>query len=112
MSDIKFDNLDNEIKQKAKSREMYKIIYTTEDGNDVEYEVVATFKSKKNKKIYYIMTDNTRSKKNELNITPFYINYDEKSDVYVADNEMFYPVVDDNELQMVLDVFDNIKNNL
>ena len=100
-----YDNIGSMVKKNAKSRDMYKILFTTEDGKDIEYEIILTFKSKENKKIYYIMTDNTRSTKNELNITSFYINYNENS-------EVFYPVVDDEELKMVFEVFDKVQSNL
>ena len=112
MNDKILDNFDSEVKKAAKSRDMYKIIFTTEDGKDMEYEIVATFKSKANKKIYYIMTDNTRSKDNELNITPFYIDYDEDDEEPSDIDEGFYPVTDDDELKMVFDVFNDIKSNL
>ena len=90
-------------KKEIINREMYKMIFTTKEGQDIEYEIILTFKNHTNKKIYYIMTDNTRSDNNELNITPFYVNYDDNT---------FYPVLDDNELSMVLEVFNKIKNNL
>ncbi len=112
MSDIVLDKMNSTVKQTAKSRDMYKIIFTTDDEKDIEYEIIATFKSSKNKKIYYIMTDNTRSDNNELNITPFYIDYDDEDDEPSEINECFYPVEDDDELKMVFDIFNNIKSNL
>ena len=57
----KLNNFESSIKKEAKSRDMYKIVFTDEFGKDIEYEIIATFKHKANKKIYYIMTDNTRS---------------------------------------------------
>ena len=89
-----------------KSHDMYKVIFTTSDGKDIEYEIILTFKSKSNKKIYYIMTDNTRSNDNKLNITAFYVKYD---DTFNSNDETFYPVVDDTELKMVLEVFNKCK---
>ncbi len=107
-----YKNFENEIKKKAKSRDMYKIIFTTEDGKDIEYEIIATFKSRLNKKIYFIMTDNTRSEKDELNVFAFYILYDETENEPSDVNETFYPVVDADELKMVFYVFDKIKRDL
>ena len=112
MNDKTLDNFESEIKKKAKERDMFKIIFTDQDGKDIEYEIILTFKSKKNKKIYYIMTDNTRSENNELNITPFYIDYDEEYEEPSEINESFYPVDDEEELNMVLDVFNSVKGNI
>ena len=112
MDDKILNNFDSLVKNAAKSRDMYKVIFTDEEGKDIEYEIILTFKSKKNKKIYYIMTDNTRSENNELNITPFFIDYDEDDEEPSEMDERFYPVVDDDELKMVLDVFSNAKGNL
>ena len=112
MNDKIFDNLDNEIKKKAETRDMYKIIFTDAEGKDIEYEIVATFKDKANNKIYYIVTDNTRGPNNELKITAYYINYMENNNELDDFNNTFYPVIDDDELQMVMDVFNNIKDRL
>ncbi len=104
------DNLDNigpMIKKIVSNRELNTIIFTKEDNTDVEMEIIATFKNNNYKKIYYIMTDHTRSEKNELNVYYFYINYDEN-----IDNETFYPVVDEKEINMVNDVFKQIQNNI
>jgi len=87
-------------KKDNESKDLYKIIFTTSDGKDIEYEIILTFKS--NKKIYYIMTDNTRYN-NKLNITAFYINID--------NDETFYPVVDDAEFKTVMEVFNTYKAN-
>jgi uncharacterized protein YrzB (UPF0473 family) len=106
------DNLNKEIKKKAKSREMYKIVFTDEDGKDIEYEIILTFKSKGNEKIYYVMTDNTRSINNELNIMAYYIDYDETLDEPSDVNETFYPVVNDDELEMVMEVFNKVKETI
>ena len=105
MKDNIYDNLESNIKNISLSRDMYKIVFETEDNKDIEYEIVATFRSKSKKKIYYIMTDNTRSDNDELNITAYYVNEDEAFDE-------FYPVIDDNELKMVYDVFNKIQNNI
>jgi uncharacterized protein YrzB (UPF0473 family) len=108
----KLNNFESSIKKEAKSRDMYKIVFTDEFGKDIEYEIIATFKHKTNKKIYYIMTDNTRSNNNELNITAYYINYT-GNDIEINEvSNDFYPVVDDNELKMVFDVFNKIKDNI
>ena len=96
-------------KKEIINREMYKMIFTTKEGQDIEYEIILTFKNHTNKKIYYIMTDNTRTENNELNITPFYVNYDDNK---LNEDNTFYPVLDDNELSMVFDVFNKIKNDL
>lgn len=112
MEDKILNNFDSLVKKAAKSRDMYKIIFTNEDGKDIEYEIILTFKSKENKKIYYIMTDNTRSENNELHITPFFIDYDEDDEEPSEMDESFYPVVDEDELKMVLNVFNNVKKNL
>ncbi len=101
-----YKNIDNMIKNESKSHDMYKVIFTTSDGKDIEYEILLTFKSKSNKKIYYIMTDNTFSD-NKLNITAFYIKYDENN--INLDDETFYPVTDDDELKMTFDVFNKCK---
>ena len=106
------DNLNKKIKKKAKSREMYKIVFTDEDGKDIEYEIILTFKSKANEKIYYVMTDNTRSINNELNIMAYYIDYDETLDEPSDVNETFYPVVNDDELEMVMEVFNKVKETI
>ena len=112
MNDKLLDNLDNEIKKKAKLRDMYKIIFTDVNGKDIEYEIVATFKHKVNQKIYYILTDHTRGSNNEVKITAYYIDYVEDSNGLDEFNSNFYPVFDDDELKMVMDVFNKIKENL
>ena len=109
MNDELLKKFDDGIQKESRSREMYKIVFTTEDGKDIEYEILATFKNKETKKIYYIMTDNTRDLNNKLNISFFYVNY-KGDNSKVVDN--FYPVLDENELKMVMDVFDKIKADL
>ncbi len=104
MNNTLLSNISNNIK---KNRDFYKIIFTNEENKDVEYEVVATFKSKSRKKIYYLLTDNERNKDNSLKISAYYINYDEN-----GGKEIFYPVVDDQELKMVWDVFNKIQNEI
>lgn len=106
MDNILHVNDDTKIKKASQERDMYKFIFTTSEGKDIEYEIILTFKNKVNNKIYYIVTDNTRSRDNELNITAFYVNYDNNED------DIFYPVTDDNELKMVFDVFNKVKNDL
>lgn len=110
MDDNLLKNFDSQIKNKAKSRDMYKIVFTNEDGKDIEYEIVATFRNNVTRRIYYIMTDNSRSDNNELNIMPFYVDYVEE--VMDEIDERFYPVEDDEEFKMVMDVFNTIKNNI
>ena len=112
MDDRLLNNLDSEIKKKAKLRDMYKIIFTDEDGKDIEYEIVATFKNKTNKKIYFILTDKKRTSNNELIITAYYIDYVEDNGELNDFNDNFYPVVDDEELKMVMNVFNNIKDKI
>jgi uncharacterized protein YrzB (UPF0473 family) len=112
MNDKIVNDLGNEIKKKAKSREMYKIVFTDENGKDTEYEIILTFKSKENEKIYYVMTDNTRSSNNELNIMAYYVDYDETYDEPSDVNETFYPVVNDDELNMVMEVFNKVKETI
>ena len=112
MKDNVLANLDKEIKKQAKSRDMYKIIFTDLNGKDIEYEILATFRNTKTKRIYYILTDHTRTDKNELKITAYYIDYqDEDNEISTFDNN-FYPVEEDDELKMVMDVFNKIKENL
>lgn len=106
MKDNIYDNLESNIKNISLSRDMYKIVFTTEDDQDIEFEIVTTFRSKSRKKIYYIMTDNTRSENGELNILVFYVNDNEEA------TDKFYPVNDDDELKMVYDVFNKIQNNI
>lgn len=112
MNDKVLKNFDSEIKKKAKSREMFKFIFTDDEGKDVEYEILATFRNKKTKRIYYIMTDNTRSSNNELNISFYYIDYTEDdSDINVIDNS-FYAVESEDEIKMIMEVFNKIKADL
>ena len=111
MNDEALKKFDSEIKKKVKSREMFKFIFTDDEGKDVEYEILATFRNKKTKRIYY-MTDNTRGSNNELNISFYYIDYNEDNhDINVIDNT-FYAVENDDEIKMVMEVFDKIKANL
>ena len=112
MKENLINNFDNIIKKEASKRDIHKFVFTDASGKDIEYEIIATFKNKANKKIYYIMTDNTRSNDNELNITAYYVNYTENSIEMNEVSNDFYPVVDDNELQMVFNVFNNIKDNI
>ena len=56
------------------------------------------------------MTDNTRSENNELNIVPFYVDYVEE--VMDEIDERFYPVEDDEEFEMVMNVFNAIKDSI
>ncbi len=104
------NNIDFEsmIKKATSTRDMNKIIFTTDEDENILFEIVASFKSKANKKIYYVMTDNTKNNKGELNISIFYINYDESKPEPSESPETFYPVIDDNELNMVYDSFANI----
>ena len=112
MEEIDVKKFEAAIKNKAKSRDMYKIVFTTTDGKDIEYEILATFRNTKTKKIYYIMTDNTRDHDNKLNISFFYIIYEgDGIEIEEMDND-FYPVVDDDEIKMVMEVFDKIKADL
>ena len=99
-------DFEKSIIEKAKSRDMYKIVFTDSNDKDMEYEIVATFKNNTNKKLYYLLTDNTRTNK-ELNIFAYYTNYEDE----VEDN-LFYPVVEEEELNMVKEVFEKIKADL
>ena len=99
-------DFEKSIIEKAKSRDMYKIVFTDSNDKDIEYEIVATFKNNTNKKLYYLLTDNTRTNK-ELNIFAYYTNYEDE----VEDN-LFYPVVEEEELNMVKEVFEKIKADL
>lgn len=110
MNDKILKNFDSEIKKKTNSRDMFKIVFTDESGKDIEYEIVATFRNKNTRRIYYIMTDNTRSENNELNIVPFYVDYVEE--VMDEIDERFYPVEDDEEFEMVMNVFNAIKDSI
>ena len=87
-------------------KDLNKFIFTDINNNDIEYELVASFKNDQRKKIYYIMTDNTRSENNELNISFFYINYPNMED------DTFYPVTDKEELDMVYQEFNKIKDQI
>ena len=105
------DNNPDVIKSKSISRDIYKIIFTNEDNKDIEYEIIATIKCKSKKKIYYLLTDNTRDKDNKLKITAYYINYDDNKDLNDI-NDVFYPVIDNEELKSVFAIFNKIQNNL
>lgn len=110
MDDKLLKNFDSEIKKKTNSRDMFKIVFTDENGKDIEYEILATFRNKVTRRIYYIMTDNTRSENNELNVVPFYIDYVEE--VMDEIDERFYPVEEDDEFKMVMNVFNAIKDSI
>lgn len=105
------DNKQCVIKNKSISRDIYKIIFTNKDNKDIEYEIIATIKSKAKKKIYYLLTDNTRDNDNKLRITVYYINYDENKELSDI-NDVFYPVIDNNELESVFAIFNKIQRNL
>ena len=110
MNDNMIKKLNNEVKNKIKSRDMYKIIFTNEDGKDIEYEILLTFRSKSNNKIYYVMTDNTRN--NKLNIIPFYVECDKDIEENTDIEEEFFPVTDEEELEMVFNVFNDVKDKI
>ena len=105
------NNLEKVVKEKSNSRDMFKIIFTNEDGKDIEYEILATFKSSNNNKLYYVMTDGTKEN-NKLNISVFYVNYNEQLEEPSEVDERFYPVLDDEELNMVMEVFNKIKDEI
>lgn len=112
MNDNIINKLAPALKAKTSSRDIYKQVFTTADGKDVEYEIIATFINRTRQKFYYIMTDNTKSENNELNISAFYVEYEGEDDDLTEADEGFYPVEDDEELAMVMDVFNQIKGNL
>lgn len=75
--------------------------FIDEFGNEVEYERLLSFKSKKNNKVYFVLTDNILNEKNEQNLYCYFINLDDH------DNK-FYPVSED-EIKMVKDVYERVK---
>lgn len=79
------------------------ITFTDEFGNDVEYERLLSFKSKKNNKVYFVFTDNILNEKNEQNLYCYYIKLDDQEN-------KFYPV-NGEELDMVKGVYERIKGD-
>lgn len=87
---------------------LYKYTFIDENNLEKEYEVLATFKSKGQNKIYYLMTDNTFGENNQLNTYAFYVNHKEDENEIVED-EKFYSVEDENELLILDKAFNKIK---
>lgn len=84
--------------------DLYKYTFIDDNNVEREYEVLMSFKSKKYKKVFFIMTDNLIGENNKLNTYAFYI--------YDANDDVFNPVVDQNELQYINDVFNKMKMEL
>ena len=87
---------------KENTNALNKFNFTTEDGKNIEYEKLLSFRSKKNGKFYLVVTDNTRDEFDNLNIYAYYI----------SDNFNFSPVEDELELEMVTDVYNRVKGEI
>ncbi len=94
-----------------KDQELYKYTFIDDNNNEVDYEVLATFHNKNDKKIYYVMTDNTKSPNGKLNISVFYNEYKEEGKEILTD-EKFNPLTNEKELDMVLESFKNLQKEL
>jgi len=82
----------------------YKYTFVDENNNEVEYEILLSFKSDKYKKLFYIMTDNNKSENNKLNTFGFYTSLD--------GDEEFKPVTDDNEIELIQEVFNAVEKEI
>jgi len=81
-------------------KDINKFLFTTEDGNTIEYEKLLSFHSNKNKKFYMIVTDNTKDEEGNLNTFAYY---------FMDDDLNIKPVLDEQELEMITNVYNNIK---
>lgn len=79
-------------------QDKYKVNFVTEDGKEIEYERLLTFR--KGNKFYSVMTDNTRDEDGDLNTYAYCIEDGETS---------LKPVVDEKELEMVTTVFNKVQ---
>ena len=79
-------------------QEKYKVNFVTEDGKEIEYERLLTFR--KGNKFYSVMTDNTRDEKGDLNTYAYCIGEGETS---------LRPVEDEKELEMVTTIFNMVQ---
>lgn len=91
--------------------DLYKYVFVDENNNEKEYEILLSFKSEKYKKIFFVMTDNTRGENDKLNTYAFYMkdNLNEGSNPI---DETFNPVVDDDELKYIDEVFNNLQEGV
>ena len=81
------------------NEEFYKINFTTEDGKTIEYKKLLSFYSQKRNRYYLIVTDNTKDEFDNLNIFAY----------YMYDNFDFRPVEEEEELEMITDVYNKVK---
>ncbi len=110
MNELFNEKLEKKLKEVMAQKDFYKFTFIDENDKEIEYEIVLTFKSKSRKKIYYVLTDKTTNENNELNVTVYYIDYDEDY-MMMDDDTTFHPVVDDEELSMVYDVLHKLQGN-
>ena len=65
----------------------YKFTFETEDGKEIECEVLFSFYLKKQDKQYWIITDNTFDDDRNLNIYVYYNSGDNQDLIAVTDKE-------------------------
>ncbi len=78
--------------------EKYKVNFVTEDGKEIVYERLLTFR--KGNKFYTVVTDNTRDEDGDINTYVYCIEDGETS---------LKPVEDEKELEMVNVVFNKVQ---
>lgn len=78
--------------------EKYKVNFVTEDGKEIEYERLLTFR--RGNKFYTVMTDHTKDEDGDINTYAYCIEDGETS---------LKPVEDEKELEMVNIVFNKVQ---
>jgi len=90
-----------------KQYDLYKYVFIDENNVEKEYEILLSFKSEKYNKIFFVMTDNLMGENNKLNTYAFYIDSNQIENENIGGT--FNPVIDNEELKYVDEVFNNVQ---
>ena len=80
-------------------KEKYQFVFESEDGKNIDCEVLLSFSMPKKGKNYVLFTDNTYDEDNNLNVYVYYSKINE---------EELLPVTNEKELEMINKLYDDV----